>query len=122
VAYFFCDFPPQGILRKSEGFIALADGYPVSCGHTLLIRERHIGSLFKTNAEEKAALIQLLEWCRSDLSARYAPARFNVGISGGAAEGETGMQLHIHLIPRYAGDKPDPRGCVRWIFPEKADY
>ena len=122
MACFFCDLPPQRILRKSEGFIALADGYPVSRGHTLLIRERHVGSFFKTSAEEKGALFQLLEWCRSDLSARYAPARFNVDISGGTAAGETVMQLHIHLIPRYAGDKPDARGCVRWIFPEKADY
>ncbi len=32
------------------------------------------------------------------------------------------MHLHMHLIPRYAGDRPDPRGGVRWIIPEKAAY
>jgi diadenosine tetraphosphate (Ap4A) HIT family hydrolase len=32
------------------------------------------------------------------------------------------MHLHIHLIPRYSGDIPDPRGGVRWIFPDKAAY
>jgi hypothetical protein len=26
------------------------------------------------------------------------------------------------LIPRYTGDAPDPRGGVRWIIPDKADY
>ena len=30
--------------------------------------------------------------------------------------------VHIHLIPRYAGDDADPRGGVRRIFPKKADY
>jgi diadenosine tetraphosphate (Ap4A) HIT family hydrolase len=30
--------------------------------------------------------------------------------------------LHIHLIPRYRGDRKDPRGGVRWVLPEKADY
>jgi len=28
----------------------------------------------------------------------------------------------VHLIPRYKGDLKDPRGGVRWIFPDKADY
>jgi len=30
--------------------------------------------------------------------------------------------LHIHLIPRYAGDAEDPRGGVRWVMPGKARY
>jgi len=36
--------------------------------------------------------------------------------------GQTVMHLHVHLIPRYAGDQPDPRGGIRLIFPERADY
>jgi diadenosine tetraphosphate (Ap4A) HIT family hydrolase len=30
--------------------------------------------------------------------------------------------LHIHLIPRYVGDRDDPRGRVRWVLPDKAAY
>ena len=44
------------------------------------------------------------------------------GINDGAAAGQTVPHLHIHLIPRYNGDSPDPRGGVRWIVPDKADY
>jgi diadenosine tetraphosphate (Ap4A) HIT family hydrolase len=32
------------------------------------------------------------------------------------------MHVHMHLIPRYAGDTADARGGVRWIFPDKAAY
>lgn len=118
----FCDLPPQRIVRRSEHCIAIADGYPVSLGHTLVIPERHVESLFETSAEERAALFRLLEWCRNDLCVRYSPAGFNIGINDGASAGQTVMHLHIHLIPRYVGDKDDPRGGVRWIFPDKADY
>jgi diadenosine tetraphosphate (Ap4A) HIT family hydrolase len=30
--------------------------------------------------------------------------------------------VHVHLIPRYRGDVPDPRGGVRWVVTEKARY
>jgi diadenosine tetraphosphate (Ap4A) HIT family hydrolase len=36
--------------------------------------------------------------------------------------GQTVMHLHIHLIPRYIGDAPDPRGGVRWVVPGNAKY
>jgi diadenosine tetraphosphate (Ap4A) HIT family hydrolase len=32
------------------------------------------------------------------------------------------MHVHLHVIPRYRGDKDDPRGGVRWVLPEKAVY
>jgi diadenosine tetraphosphate (Ap4A) HIT family hydrolase len=28
----------------------------------------------------------------------------------------------VHLIPRYAGDSEQPRGGIRWVIPEKANY
>ena len=36
--------------------------------------------------------------------------------------GQTVPHLHVHLIPRYEGDVPDPRGGVRWVVPGKANY
>lgn len=29
------------------------------------------------------------------------------------------MHLHVHLIPRYDGDVPNPMGGVRGIIPNK---
>jgi len=26
------------------------------------------------------------------------------------------MHVHVHLIPRYAGDVPDPRGGIRCVL------
>src|SRR5690606_40384292 len=98
------------------------DGYPVSPGHMLVIPKRHVASFFETTAEERSEAFSLLDWCRGELIARHGPGGFNIGINDGIAAGQTVMHLHIHLIPRYAGDKPNPRGGVRWIFPERADY
>lgn len=118
----FCSLPPERILRKEELCLAFGDAYPVSLGHTLVIPRRHVASFFEITAEERNELFNLLAWCRNELAARHKPAGFNIGVNDGGAAGQTVMHLHVHLIPRYSGDKADPRGGIRWIFPEKADY
>ena len=64
----------------------------------------------------------LLERARRVLDASHQPDGYNIGINDGAAAGQTVPHLHIHLIPRYLGDLPDPRGGVRWLIPDKARY
>jgi len=32
------------------------------------------------------------------------------------------MHVHIHLISRYNGDVPNPRGGVRGVIPNKKNY
>ena len=66
--------------------------------------------------------MDLLDEARTLLDQVHAPDGYNIGINNGAAAGQTVMHVHMHLIPRYAGDTSDPRGGVRWIFPEKAVY
>lgn len=102
--------------------LAIMDGFPLSPGHALVIPRRHIASLFEATKDEREALLDLLEQTRTELIGQYNPDGFNIGINDGAYAGQTVMHLHIHLIPRYKGDQQDPRGGVRWIFPNKAVY
>lgn len=67
-------------------------------------------------------MFDLMEHVKKEIQEQYHPDGFNIGINDGAAAGQTIMHLHIHLIPHYAGDQPDPRGGVRWIMPDKAPY
>ena len=118
----FCALlPSQGAAANAHA-VAFPDGFPVSPGHTLIIPKRHIASLFEATEEERAALFDLLGVMRERLLLEQYPDGFNIGINDGEAAGQTVMHLHIHLIPRYIGDLPDPRGGVRWIFPDKAAY
>lgn len=50
------------------------------------------------------------------------PDGYNIGINEGEAAGRTIHHLHIHIIPRYFGDVPNPRGGIRHIIPEKGNY
>lgn len=67
-------------------------------------------------------MLELLAQTKAELARIFQPDGFNVGINDGAAAGQTVPHLHVHLIPRYRGDVPDPRGGVRWVLPAKAKY
>ncbi len=117
---FFCHL--DDIISQNNLVLTIRDAYPISQGHTLIIPKRHIASFFEATQEEQIALLQALQAAKKELSQQYAPDGYNIGINDGLAAGQTVMHLHIHLIPRYHGDCPDPRGGVRWIFPQKVVY
>ena len=118
----FCTLPPERILLTSVHGIVIRDGYPISPGHTLVIPHRHVDSFFNLTADERIDLMELLDQAKAGIEKEFKPDTYNIGVNDGIAAGQTVPHLHIHLIPRYAGDVPDPRGGVRWIIPDKADY
>ncbi|HEV8438252.1 MAG TPA: HIT family protein [Methylomirabilota bacterium] len=108
--------------RQNELAYCTRDTFPVSPGHSLIIPFRHCASFFDLSADEVAACTELLDLARKELDPELKPDGYNVGVNVGRAAGQSVMHVHIHLIPRYAGDHPRPEGGVRQIIPWKADY
>lgn len=118
----FCSIAPERIVDQNSLTFTIRDTLPVSPGHTLIIPKRHIASFFEATKDEEAALLDALRQAKAGLDKELSPDCFNIGINDGLAAGQTILHLHIHVIPRYKGDMPDPRGGIRWIFPDKAAY
>ena len=118
----FCTLPLKRIIDSSPLGLVIRDGFPISPGHTLIIPKRHVGSFFELEEQERSEMLMLLDRAKAALDEEFKPQGFNIGINDGPAAGQTVLHLHIHLIPRYTNDRSDPRGGVRWIIPEKADY
>ena len=118
----FCTLPSARVIDENATAMVIRDGYPVSPGHTLLIPKRHTGLFFDLSEQERDDLLALLDCSKRVLDAELQPQGYNIGINDGAAAGQTVPHLHVHLIPRFEGDLPDPRGGVRWVIPAKAKY
>jgi diadenosine tetraphosphate (Ap4A) HIT family hydrolase len=102
--------------------VAVRDGYPVNPGHTLVIPRRHVASWFEATADERVALMDLVDQVKAALDSEIHPDGYNIGINVGEAAGRTVMHLHVHVIPRFAGDVDDPRGGVRFVIPARGNY
>ena len=112
----------RSLLATRRTAVAIADAHPVSPGHCLVLPKRHEPDFFELTVDEQSDITELLWELRELLEAEHATTSFNMGVNAGTAAGQTVDHAHVHLIPRYPGDVPDPRGGVRWVIPERAPY
>ena len=118
----FYPVDPERVILETESAVAFYDGYPVSKGHALVVPRLPVVSLFELDSDMQAAVWETVRRTRELLEEMYDPDGFNIGINDAQAAGQTIPHAHVHVIPRYGGDVPDPRGGIRWVIPERAVY
>ena len=115
----FCHLDRE-ILVQNELAVAVYDRFPVSPGHSLVLPRRHAVTIWDLTETEYDACFRLVRQLRPILESRHRPHGFNVGANCGSAAGQSVWHAHIHVIPRFPGDSPDPLGGVRHVIPRKA--
>jgi len=122
---YFCDYASyrSNILSEDEEYLVLSDNYPIATGHALIVPKYHESNIFNLNPDLYLKLfMKTREYSKIILDKDKTIEGFNIGVNQGAVAGQTVMHAHIHLVPRRYADTPDPRGGIRWIFPDKAKY
>ena len=112
----------EELIAQNDLCFALWDRVPVNKGHALVIPFRHTPDFFSLTKEERAAVVDLVVVCRGLIEENYSPDGYNVGFNVGDAGGQTVFHCHCHVIPRYAGDVPVPKGGVRGVVPGRRGY
>jgi len=113
----FCQRDNLEIVFENELALAFHDARPVSRGHMLVIPKRHIKNYFDATSEEHTAMINLVYLVKESLQEKYSPDGYNIGSNVGHSAGQTVFHFHLHIIPRYSGDVPDPKGGIRKVIP-----
>jgi diadenosine tetraphosphate (Ap4A) HIT family hydrolase len=114
----FCTLPHERVLGENDYARWIFDAHPVKPGHSLIVPKRHVESIFDATPAERDAMLSLLDRAREHVLQHHAPEGYSIGFNEGSAAGATVHHLHIHLIPRHAGDGHSTGG-VRWLFPDK---
>lgn len=107
----FCDALAAGddaasliIFRGKKNFIIL-NRYPYTSGHVMVVPYTHVADLAAADPEDLAEMMQLAQRVQKALGETYRPEGYNLGMNLGRAAGAgvTG-HLHLHILPRWAGD------------------
>ncbi|MDA8275152.1 MAG: HIT domain-containing protein [Actinomycetota bacterium] len=95
----------NGVVARRERCVTLLNAYPYAPGHVLVMPRRHVGSLAELDGEERRDLWEMVGDAVRCIEAAYAPEGLNVGANLGAAAGAgIPRHLHVHALPRWAGD------------------
>ncbi|MBT2895644.1 HIT family protein [Streptomyces sp. McG3] len=88
---------PADIVREWDDVIAIRPLGPVTPGHVLVIPHTHVADV-----GEDAFVSARTMACAAELAAELPAA--NVITSKGSAATQTVAHLHLHVVPRTAGD------------------
>lgn len=112
---FFCDLLSDGArtIIETTYFFTVLDNFPINKGHTLIIPKRHSTDIFSLKTEEWEDLPSVVLKAKAYLDQEYHPEGYNIGVNCGTTAGQTIFHTHIHIIPRYIGDVPNPKGGIR---------
>lgn len=93
------------ILHRGRGVFAILNRYPYTAGHLMVVPVRHAGAPEDLSAEESAELWTVALRAKAALDAAFRPDGYNLGLNLGPAAG-AGVKdhLHLHVVPRWAGD------------------
>ena|SRR5215217_4061985 len=107
---------PDQVVAQNLLSYARYDSTPLGPGHVLVVPFRHVANFFDMTAEEKSAVLALLDDAKALIDQKFKPDGYNIGVNIGKAGGQSRMHVHVHLIPRFEGDVPDPRGGIRCVL------
>jgi len=92
------------VYRGNLSFVIL-NRYPYTSGHLMIAPYEHVARLSQTGEASAEEIMRLARRAENILETVYGADGLNIGMNLGEAAG-AGIQQHIHLhvLPRWAGD------------------
>jgi ATP adenylyltransferase len=93
------------VLHRGQHNLIVLNIYPYITGHLMIVPYLHTADFDSLPKEITDELMDLAKRSQTALREIYSPSGFNLGMNLGAAAGAGIVDhLHIHLLPRWAGD------------------
>ena len=93
------------IIHRGPTCFALLNAYPYTSGHLMVLPRRAVPTLASLTSEEHDELWATVRDAVAAVESAFSPGGVNVGLNLGSAAG-AGVpdHLHVHVVPRWAGD------------------
>lgn len=93
------------IAFRGERAYVILNRYPYTSGHLMVVPLDHKPNLEELDPLTRAEMMELTARCMTVLRKIYNTQAFNMGANIGEAAGAgVKSHVHIHIVPRWAGD------------------
>jgi ATP adenylyltransferase len=93
------------ILYRGDKTFIILNRYPYTSGHVMVVPYAHVADFSAADPEMLAEMMRLTQRTQVALQKTYRPEGFNIGMNLGRAAGAGIVgHLHLHVLPRWAGD------------------
>ena len=99
----FCNYPKRKIIEERKTAMLIANDFPYTLGHLMVVLKRHTDRLDVT-AKESKDLFELVDIAGRALKNVYKAEGFNIGANVGKVSGHSIDHFHLHIIPRHKND------------------
>lgn len=96
---------PAHIVGDSSGALAFFPLMPVCIGHALVIPKTHVADLWSSANVPDQGVMELVFRVGQAIKQVLEPDGLNLISSAGQAASQTVFHLHLHIIPRWTGDR-----------------
>ena len=96
---------PAKTLYEDEEFRVILDLAPATKGHALILPKSHYKNLYELPDETAAKVMKLAKKMATTMTEKLGCDGFNIVQNNNEVAGQTVFHYHMHLIPRYQGDK-----------------
>jgi len=105
----FCSpFVHPVTFAESENFRAIYNLAPVLPGHVLIVPKKHINSFLELSEDESIEMVVFSRKIIKTLKHVFKSDSFDWTIQEGKPAGQSIEHMHLHIIPRFEGDMPEP--------------
>src|SRR5579864_9344168 len=92
------------VVDRGPLVFVIMNRFPYTSGHLMVAPVRHAAGVQALAAEEGAAIFAATQRAVRALADAMHPDGFNIGINQGGAAGASAEHVHLHVVPRWAGD------------------
>ena len=96
---------PASVVYEDDAVIAFLDIRPLNVGHTLVIPKAHYVDAFDTPEEQISQVHKISKRIASAVKKATGADGVSIIQQNGKAAGQDILHLHVHVVPRFEGQR-----------------